>query len=220
MARDDWFRGPAWDEQEQAEFFRRLARARPVNRQQYRRIKAHGLLRGGDATPVQAARELLEANLADPLIHEHERVIALAMLARDYLRTNDLEAAEHHFRLALAVPTESGYNEEEEIDLAEILIAKAAPEALTEARRLLDARSETQPAFVSSRFRLAVARAKLAVLEGNTRSAAIEAQTALALSRETHSGFAKHPKIGLVEMEDQILRWLRAVALGGGVARD
>jgi len=52
---DDWFRSPAWQPNDQAEFEQRLARARSANRPQYLRIKALALR---DVGNVDAARDL------------------------------------------------------------------------------------------------------------------------------------------------------------------
>src|SRR4051812_37189935 len=139
MPRDrDWFRGEEWDEKARAEFARRLGRARRTSRPQYRRIKAGALLKSDDPSRQAAGRSLLEENLVDPITLDFERVIALTLLARHDRLRGQTEAAEVRFRTALDISTESGRNGEEEIELAELLLEKATPDALAEAHDLLE----------------------------------------------------------------------------------
>jgi len=63
-ATDRWFRSADWDEASQAAFTAKLARARPHNRYQYRRIKTLALLEARDRARQAAGRALLEENLA------------------------------------------------------------------------------------------------------------------------------------------------------------
>ena len=60
VARDEWFRSPAWDEQIEAAFEQRLGRARPYNQPQYIRIQATHLLCSPDPRVREAGRGLLQ----------------------------------------------------------------------------------------------------------------------------------------------------------------
>lgn len=60
VARDEWFRSPAWDEQIEAAFEQRLRRARPYNQPQYIRIQATHLLSSPDPRVREAGRGLLQ----------------------------------------------------------------------------------------------------------------------------------------------------------------
>lgn len=60
MARDEWFRSPAWDEQIEAAFEQQLPRARPYNQPQYIRIQATHLLSSPDPRVREAGRGLLQ----------------------------------------------------------------------------------------------------------------------------------------------------------------
>lgn len=172
------------------------------------------MLESGDPVRRLAAEQLLEENLVSADTPKHEKVWALGILARDAHARHDVETAERLFRLELSIPTESGRGAEDEIEFAEILIAKGTGEALDEARKVLDECEANPQPFVRSQFRLAVAQAKLSMLAGDARRARTFAQAALDLSRETTSGLAHHPRLGLVEAEVEAVAWLRSVALG------
>lgn len=74
---DEWFRSREWEADDQAEFERRLGRARRAGRGQYLRIKGLALK---DAGHVDAARSLWLRVLDDPG-YEIERWAALEHLA-------------------------------------------------------------------------------------------------------------------------------------------
>ncbi|CAN5585366.1 hypothetical protein BH23CHL10_BH23CHL10_13510 [soil metagenome] len=59
MAPPAWFRSPDWGEAAERDFRHRLARARPHNQIQYRRIKAVALLETRDPAKATAGRRLL-----------------------------------------------------------------------------------------------------------------------------------------------------------------
>lgn len=214
--REAWYRSSEWDEDAQAEFARRLARARPDNRPQYRRIKAIALIGSPDATKRAAAQALLEQNLDAGDTADFEKVFALNVLSRHERTAGRIDDAERHLReiLALVGPDGNGVNGEEEIRLAEILIEQGGPRQIAEAKELLDRRASDMPLFIKSRFRLCVAQARAARVLGIDESADW-AEAALRLERETRSGLAKHPTLGLVETDAETLAWLRELALGG-----
>jgi hypothetical protein len=209
-----WFRSPRWDDASRAEFEARLARARPANRIQYRRIKALALLDAGDGASELAASELLVANLAEPDLLQHERVVALVVLAGRDQAHGRLAEAEGRLRSALDLvgPDGSGTTGEEEIALAEVLLAKGGEADVHEAMRLLDRRASSPPPFVRSRYRLVVARARAHLALGEQREASAAAAEALRLAAVDESGMAYHPRVGLVAAPEHELAWLRALA--------
>jgi hypothetical protein len=215
---DRWFRSADWDEASQAEFTAKLARARPHNRYQYRRIKALALLETHDRAHEAAGRALLEENLALPDLPPHERTLALGTLARSDLAGGRLISASRFLRDALAMggPDASGTTGEEEIELAEALMAKGGDGDIREAKALLDRRASDPPVFVRSRYRLAVAQVRASLLIADVSAAAGWASTALDLAAARHSGLRHHPELGLVEADEAQLAWLREVAEQSG----
>jgi hypothetical protein len=213
-ATDRWFRSADWDEASQAEFTARLARARPHNRYQYRRIKALALLEARDRVRQAAGRALLEENLALPDLPPHERTLALGTLARNDLVGGRLSSAMRSLRGALAIggPDASGTTGEEEIELAEVLLTRGGAGDIREAKALLDRRASDLPVFVRSRYRLAVAQVQASLLQADVSAAADWASTALALAATQDSGLRHHRELGLVDADEAQLAWLREVA--------
>jgi hypothetical protein len=214
--RDDWFRSGDWDEASRAEFATRLARARPQSRAQYRRIKALGLLESGDPVGHAAARAMFEENLADPDLPEFERTLALATLARHERSTGRLASAVRRLRDALAVggADGNGTNGEEEIELAEMLLAQDSQSDTLEAKRLLDRRASDPPLFVRSRYRLAVAQARACARLGDDAGTREWASSALDLAALENSGLPHHLALGLADAKEEELAWLRGAADG------
>lgn len=219
---DEWYRSAEWDQEHQAEFRLKLGRARRSNRPQYRRIKASALLATGDRVREAAGRALLEDNLAQSDLPQYERTWALVTLARLDVARGLLTDAERSLREALAIggPDASGTTGEEEIELAEILLAKGGDADIREAQALLDRRASDMPLFVRSRYRLAVAQARVSLSLADTSAAAAWASTALDLAAAQHSGLRYHPNQGLVSAPEAQRAWLREVAEGRPPSRD
>jgi hypothetical protein len=213
-AKDRWFRSPDWDEASQAEFAARLSRARPYNQVQYRRIKAIALLDTKDPVRQQAGRSMLEENLAIPDILSFERTVALTTLARHERSRGRLTGAVRALRQALAVggPDANGTTGEEEIELAEVLLAQGSEADLREAKALLDRRASDPPIFVRSRYRLAVGQTRVCLALGDASAASGWASQALELAKAEHSGLRNHPELGLVDPPEVERIWLRDVA--------
>jgi hypothetical protein len=215
-ARDHWYRDDDWDDATRAEFFRRLSRARPHNRDQYKRIKASYLLGSSNADRQADGRRLMEELVKDPETSDFQRTTALSQLGMHRHAIGDLVAAEALLRAALAIggPDASGLSMEEEIAPAEILLARGSDESLAEAESLLERRSSDPPVFVSSQFRLAVAVTRLLLVKGESIAARDWARDALELAGRTRSDFAHHPTVGLVNASVETLAWLEEVVAG------
>jgi hypothetical protein len=70
------------------------------------------------------------------------------------------------------------------------------------------------PVFIRSRYRLAIAQARVALLLADASGAAAWASTALDLAAAEHSGLQYHPEVGLIEVSEAELAWLHEVAEG------
>jgi hypothetical protein len=125
-----------------------------------------------------------------------------------------LDSATLYLRAALAIggADTSGTTGEEEIELAEVLLANGGAQDIHEAKALLDRRASHLPLFVRSRYRLAVAQVRVSLLQSDLSAAADWASTALALAVTRDSGLRYHPELGLVEADEGQLAWLREVA--------
>ena len=147
---DDWFRSPTWQPNDQAEFERRLARARPANRPQYLRIKALALR---DAGKVDAARHLFARVASETAAPASEVAFAHEALGDLHRAAGGLRQAAAEYRLALEVaPTLSGTSGEVQLSLGEVLLETDAAGGAAEVATLLDAARE-HVRFNSTAFR-------------------------------------------------------------------
>lgn len=212
--RDAWFRSADWDTRSRAEFETRLARARPYNRVQYRRIKALALLASGDQEKEAAGYEMLAGNVHDHDAANFEKVAAFSSLGAHDQERGRLDAAERNLRSALEAmrKNSSGSNQLEEVRLAEVLLARGGRAQLEEARELIEERAKDPPLFLNARFRLCVAAVRVLLALGAPPQAAEWAAAALSLAGATHSGLAKHPTLGLVQIDPEMRKWLASVA--------
>ena len=216
VSNEDWFRSADWSAAAKAEFEARLARARPHNRVQYRRIKAVGLLRSGDGDREAAGYAILAGIARDEDAPHHEKVGALSLMGAHDQERGRLHEAESNLRAALEAMKagQSGNTELEEIRLAEVLLALDGRDHLEEARHLLEERAQKPPRLVSSRFRLCVAATRVCMALGLKQEAAGWAAAASKLATAEHSGLANHPTLGLVQTDHKTREWLAAVARG------
>ena len=214
--RDEWFRSPAWDDEARADFDAHLNRARRSGRPQYRRIKATVLLATHDPSKEAAARGLLEHVIADPDAYGFEKVTALCQLGTHYQDSGRLDEAERCLRDAMdrMAAGDSGGSELEPVRLAETLLERGSPDQLREANKLLDGLVQSPPLILSSRFRMCVAGVRVSLAMGDRERAAQWARSGLEAAEATHSGLAKHPKLGLVETDLATKSWLMGVADG------
>ncbi len=216
MATMDWFRSPAWHEAAEQDFRLRLARARPHNRIQYRRIKAVALLETGDPAKVAAGRRLLIEVVDSPDAPDFEKVMAHSILGQQALRDGRLDEAEANLREALRISgqTGSGTSGLEEAWLAQVALARGEGDALREARALLEQRATDPPLFLSARFEICRTAARVALALKDNAAAASWAKAALALADADHSGLANHQTLGLVNLDPRTREWLNHLAEG------
>ncbi|AEV85452.1 hypothetical protein ACWT_4430 [Actinoplanes sp. SE50] len=201
----DWYRTTEWHESAQAEFERRLARARPSSRGQYLRIKAVSLAEAGI---VDGARDLYRRVVkVDP---DGSSAASATELLGDLERAQGNAAvAEQHYRTLLdRWPTLNGTSRLAELSLAELLTEHGDAHHLAEADRLLIACADRGLAFDDAIFRWNVARARLADRLGDDQSRAAAATTALALVGKGPQ-LPRHPDVGLVRTDEATLRWLK-----------
>lgn len=213
-ARDAWFRTSDWDAAARAEFERRLARVKPHNRVQYRRIKALALLMSGDRAKEAAGYEMMVGIVGDPTAAQFEKVSALSALGAYAQDRGLLDDAERNLRSALEAmrTTPSGGTKLEEVRLAEVLLARGGEPQLVEALDVLERRAKDPPQLLRDRFRLCFAAVRVSLALGRAAQAAEWAASALQLASATHSGLANHPTLGLVPDDPKTRKWLASVA--------
>jgi hypothetical protein len=210
-----WYRDPRWNQRIEDEFERRLARARAHNRPQYLRIKGLTLLESGGASERPAARDLLQRVIDDypdslDVVWVHEA------LAGFYEEEGALVDAEAHWRAALRLSLEGNVHGDAQLRLPELLIRTEEDEKVADAEAILSTIDvQRDLAFKSQRFRYAVCRARLAIARDDSGEAAEYAAAALRETAVDTPDFPRHPHIGRVLADDDLLRELRRLAAAG-----
>jgi len=209
---DDWFRSQEWTEEAQADFERRLARARAHNRPQYLRLKGLSLCTAGE---ISAARELWERVLSDPELRGFEAATVTEHLADSYSSSEPARAASLYRRVSGLSPTLSGTSGIHHIKLARLLLTTGTDADLQEAGQLLEWWvANAHVPFQSAHFEWNVVYVKWAQRLGDHESARAGAQRALELTGRGPV-FSRHPTVGLVDADEATVKWLRSVAESG-----
>ncbi|GAB4095426.1 hypothetical protein GCM10028787_09010 [Brachybacterium horti] len=212
----DWYRTPDWSLDDQEHFELKLRRAHQENRGQYLRIKGLSLESAGltDAARSLFVRAAVEAG-KDPF----EKSTAWENLA-DSVKLDDPELSERLLRRILEInPTLNFTTGMAEVHLADRLLRRRTPEALDEARELLDAWDERgEGRFSSQLFEAAVARARWCEATGDAAGASEWAAHALELA-EIESPLANAPGLAVQDLDRDLADWLTRVASSSDTPR-
>jgi tetratricopeptide (TPR) repeat protein len=210
MPSEAWFRDATWDE---ADFERRLSRARPWNRLQYLRIKAHALQSTGDPTllpiAIKLATRVYEQADSDDLEYgSAPEYLAAALTAdgqHDRAAILYLEAVERQrTSMTIGDPALSLANMVVENDLTHLyetafdLIADPEfEEAPFDSHRFEHARLITELAYRLNRRELASKYAEHALMLVKTR---------------TEPEYPRHKQVGLISATERQVRRLEEIA--------
>jgi tetratricopeptide (TPR) repeat protein len=201
---DDWFRSPAWDADAEADFERRLGRARSHNRPQYMRIKGLAL---ADTGKVHEARVLWQRVLQSDA-YDFEKAAAREHLADSYVGEDPQLAIELYRSV---VGERSGTTSTQHIKLAELLLDRGTPEALCESGAVLTQWVDRQLPFPNAHFRWNLAVIRHAEALQDREAIREAAQRALDLA-DRGPVFSRHPTVGVVEADRDTLKRLRRLA--------
>ena len=200
----DWFRSSQWNETIEAEFERRLKRARSTGQAQYLRIQAVHLADQPDPGLRAVARRLYQRVMDE--YGDTDKMQATAAseeLAESWQKDGFLDEAESAYRATLELIGEhpTGRNlttHLTELLLAELLYVKGDEESLHEASRLLDlAEAQAKSSiFNISKFRFLLARARVAATLGDPRAADF-AHNALEVGQLSEPTLSRHPDLDL-----------------------
>ncbi|MGC4111295.1 MAG: hypothetical protein QM747_12895 [Nocardioides sp.] len=203
---DEWFRSPGWGPDDQAEFERRLARARRTSRAQYLRIKGLALIEAGHS---EAARELWLRVLGDAPA-SIDRWSTLEHLGDLDFATDPDESERRYRELLMEDPSLNATTQMAEVWLAELLTRRGTPASLAEAWELLEAwRTTRHSPFPANHFQWEVARARWGEAAGRADITRESAQRAIGLA-DAESPFPRHPGVGVVHTDPALLAWLHA----------
>lgn len=207
MAPEEWFRTSDWDAAAQAEFERKLARAREHNRPQYLRIKAAALREAGrpDAAKTLLQRLLDEYPRAFDVAYSAETLGDLALAAGDPVE------AETYYRHSLqARPDMNATTGEVHIGLAEALLGQRRHDEALKALEYIPP-TELKLAHAHCRWNAALAEAALGL--GEQQVAGDAARRALDLLNAPDH-FARHPGVGRARLTPEQIKRLRQIASG------
>lgn len=192
----DWFRRQCWSEEDQTDFWQRLAKARDHNRAQYVFIQGLTLMGAGPQYRIDAIS--LFDHVIDRYSDSLNFVQALSAKADCLLDSGDIDAALTYYDLAIQqMRLEPRVQTWAWLDFAWLVATKGLSNRYETALGLLDEFGNEQQLFPIVVFRLYGSRALIQSAIGLTDAAAA-AQTALNAADKEISGLRHHPKIGLV----------------------
>lgn len=197
MARDDWYRRSEWSEQDAAEFFKRLARARsPSNKAQYLLCQAQHLLQAGKALPAISLVERQLREFPDKIWKSS----AHTTLAECYVELDNPMDAVLNYRHALRAEEEFPHSYGTAwLDYPILVLKKQMVELYVEIGDVLVSRNpEMFLTFPMCHYKWEAAMAFLNEHQSNTSGARKHAQKALKAMGRTSSGFRYHQGLGLV----------------------
>jgi hypothetical protein len=206
----NWAHDPRYDADALEQFEERLRRARTGSRPGYLRVKGATLLKHDDLAATLTAVRLLHR--AAESNHFLEAPWAHQLLGDAYQKIGDLDGAERHYRLCMATADEHGNGTSvPELFLAEVLLQRNGPGRLAEAERLLSSPELTRSLLWNSHiFRYYVAQARLALRQdGDPRG---WAAMALELAQDRRPQLPRHPTVGLVDADPNLMAELRVLA--------
>jgi len=209
--RDDWFRSPAWDAEEEERFEARLRRARRSNQAQYLRIKGLALTAEGDSH-----REVGRA-LLGRVIHDHpdspgEVAGAHFALGESFAEEGRFAESETELRACLEMEADCHVFHGTELRLAEVLVESDDPRRRLDAWELLDAAEANGLTFRSELWRACVTRVRLLAAAGERDEAAALAEHTLAMLLDDTPRFPRHPTVGLISADPSTIEELRRIA--------
>jgi hypothetical protein len=209
----DWAHDPRYDDAALEQFEERLRRANRASRPGYLRVKGATLLDHRDPAATVVAIRLLHR--ATESGHFLEVPWAHELLGQAYRRMGDLDAAEHHYRQCMTTADEhrNGTTKVTKLFLAEVLLQRDDPGDLAEVEELLSSPDLTQLLLWNSHIlRYYVAQARLALRQG--RDSRDWAALALELAGDRRPQLPRHPTVGVVDPDAELISELRVLAQG------
>jgi tetratricopeptide (TPR) repeat protein len=214
MGREDWHSRSTWSQRDQEEFWARLKRSRgPYYRAGYLRIQAYYLEQAGILDPAvelleHALREDAESEFPDAAQIEHQ-------LATCREKQRRLPEAIEHVRRALAAEEKHPNSRTSAwLTFGRIAVEHDMHQLYGEALAIIERHADQSilDLIPLERYEHAAILAIIAAHRGDRRRARELAEAALDAAGATRSGFAKHPKVGLVTDRDTRL-YERVLAL-------
>lgn len=193
----EWFRKTTWSEEDQTDFWQRLARARTHNRAQYIFIQGHTLMETGSRHWATAIA------LFDHVIEDYPDSInfvqALSAKADCLLNSGDLDGAIYYYDRAIErMRIEPNIKTWAWLDLAWLVAARRLSHQYEKALGLLDEFGTAPQPFPVVAFRIHGSRALIQSARGLTDLGAKAARVALRFADAESPELRYHPKVGVV----------------------
>lgn len=215
VAKDDWYRGPAWDPATREHFEQRLSRAR-TQRPQYLRIKGYELTRADDPLVWAPGRRLLKRVLREHPDDELSVIDAHHDLGWSFARERQYAEAAKHYEVSLALQRQRGGSSDPgtRLALAELLVDAGWEQRYQEAVDLLGDFIGSRPGglFPIEQFRVLLVEARIAERVGNPEVAKRDAEQALELVAKNESVLPRHPGVGVIRADKETFRELERLA--------
>ncbi len=202
---EEWFRKSTWTEFDEEDFFSRLKRSRQYNRSQYLRIQAWHLTESGMPELLKVAISLLDilirdyperGQLASAFLQKAEAFSALGYSDEALLFFKKAIEFEREFpNVCTAAPLEFGL----------FVVRNHLSDQYSYALSILEEFEESNSTFPVQRFEVSAVRSLIAAGLGDKDIARMFAQQVLVEASAKHSGFWKHPRIGLVGKTEETL---------------
>jgi hypothetical protein len=203
MGREDWYRATSWGHEQEKAFFDRLHRSRGAfHKAQYLRIQALYLQSTGSPELIEKALELL-AILVRECPDESQLSLAHLQTARGRLALGRVEEAVASFKFSLDAQRRfRGIRAGAHLEFGWTIVQRRLTHLYADALSALDEFGGDERLPVEQYQAFAI-RAIILEALGNAAEAARFAQASLDAAGLRHSGFARHPDLGLVNQSDE-----------------
>jgi len=195
MADESWYRRRTWTAEDQSEFHAKLRRSRGgFQKAQYCRIQAYELQQAGNFKGALELLDLLMAEWSD----DAQKAQVFSQKAQCLEALGSITEALVSYRLVFDTQRkEPGTITNAHLAFGMLVALAPCPELYDEALSVLD-EFESPSWFPYLDFSAATIRALIADAKGDRELAARQAKAALTEAAKTHSGYSRHPRLGLV----------------------
>ena len=198
----DWFRRTDWTPELEADFDKRLARAREWNRPQYLRIQALHLVQAGGELRLRKALELIDRFMSGPT--DDQLAPAYDVRAKAHAKLGEDDAAFEAYRRSCdARRQKRTIGTDAYLEFGFLAIDRRRADLYDEAVRLLDEFGGGGSApFPMQQYKHHAIRAIVSDARGDRATARVHANLALEAAAKTNSGLPYHADVGLVGHPD------------------
>lgn len=199
MANKEWDRKESWSAEDEADFFAHLKRSKsPYYKAQHLRVQAVTLLSTGDLNLAPTAILLAQKSIDDYPGETSQIAICYLIIGRSNEQLGNIEEAISAFENCVETQRKyPNYLTNVHIDFAVFAVRHKLTELYDEVVEILN-EFESVSKFPIDLFQHWGCRSIIAEETDNASDAKLFANFALNAAKQVHSGFLKHPTMGLV----------------------